>query len=84
MLILMKRYKSGRMEKLFLSFFSRIAKEDNIRYLMKSGDVIDPTYIFTYEEWQKIINTVGGKLDRLSIICQWYPFGSEYKTNSKN
>lgn len=41
----------------------RIAKEDNMRYLMKWGYVIDPNYIFTYEEWQKVISTsVGNSL----------------------
>jgi hypothetical protein len=39
---------------------SRIAKEDNMRYLMKWGYMIDPSYILTYKEWQKIINTSGG------------------------
>ena len=43
--------------KLYIARYNpRIAKEDNMRYLMKWGYVIDPSYIFTYEEWQKIIS----------------------------
>lgn len=57
---LMKRINQAEWKNYFYRFSARIAKEDNIRYLMKSGDVIDPTYIFNYEEWKKIINTVGG------------------------
>ena len=47
---------------------------------MESGDVIDPTYIFNYEEWKKIINTVE-ETRSATAYMQWYPFGSEYKTN---
>ncbi|WP_180055648.1 hypothetical protein [Acinetobacter sp. YH12142] len=57
---LMRRINQAEWKNYFYRFSARIAKEDNIRYLMKSGDVIDPTYIFNYEEWKKIINTVGG------------------------
>ena len=57
---LMKRIHQAEWKNYFDRFSARIAKEDNIRYLMQSGDVIDPTYIFTDEEWKKIINTVGG------------------------
>ena len=47
--------------KLYISRYNpRIAKEDNMRYLMKWGYMIDPSYILTYEEWQNIINTSGG------------------------
>lgn len=38
----------------------RIAKKDNIRYLMEWGYVIDPSYILNYDEWKKIINTIAG------------------------
>ncbi len=57
---LMKKINQAEWKNYFYRFSARIAKEDNIRYLMESGDVIDPTYIFNYEEWKKIINTVGG------------------------
>lgn len=57
---LMKRINQAEWKNYFYRFSARIAKEDNIRYLIKSGDVIDPSYIFNYEEWKKIINTVGG------------------------
>lgn len=57
---LMKRINQANWKNYFYRFSARIAKEDNIEYLMKSGDVIDPSYIFDYEEWKKIINNVGG------------------------
>ena len=57
---LMKRIHQAEWKNYFYRFSARIAKEDNIRYLMKSGDVIDASYIFNYEEWKKIINTIGG------------------------
>ncbi len=57
---LMKRVNQAGWKNYFYRFSARVAKEDNIRYLMQSGDVIDPSYIFTYEEWKKIINTIGG------------------------
>ena len=51
----------------------RIAKEDNLRYLMESSYVIDPGYIFSYEEWQKIIsesvgNSIGYRLYANGIL----------------
>ncbi len=51
----------------------RIAKKDNFRYLMESGYVIDPDYIFSYEEWQKIIsesvgNSIGYRLYANGIL----------------
>ena len=57
---LMKRINQAEWKNYFYRFSARIAKEDNIRYLMQSRDVIDPSYIFTYEEWKKIINNVTG------------------------
>lgn len=81
---LMKRINQAEWKNYFYRFSARIAKEDNIRYLMKSGDVIDPTYIFNYEEWKKIINTVGGNSIGYRLYANGILFGSEYKTNSKN
>ena len=49
------------MEKLFFRFDPRIAKEENIKYLSKGRDIIDPSYIFSFEEWNKIINTIPTK-----------------------
>ena len=57
---LMKRLNQAGWKNYFYRGDARIAKEDSIRYLMEGHDVIDPSYIFNYEEWEKIINTVGG------------------------
>ncbi len=57
---LMKRINQAEWKNYFYRGDPRIAKGDNIRYLMEGHDVIDPSYIFTYEEWRKIISTTGG------------------------
>lgn len=57
---LMKRLNQAGWQLYISRYNPRIAKEDNIRYIMEWGYVIDPSYIFNYEEWQKIINTIGG------------------------
>lgn len=60
---LMKRINQAGWKNYFIKSMPRIAKEDNLRYLMESGYVIDPGYIFSYEEWQKIINeSVGNSI----------------------
>ncbi|MGZ7882292.1 hypothetical protein [Acinetobacter soli] len=64
---LMKRINQAGWKNYFIKSMPRIAKEDNLRYLMESGYVIDPGYIFSYEEWQKIIsesvgNSIGYRL----------------------
>lgn len=57
---LMKRLNQAGWRLYIARYNPRIAKEDNIRYLMEWGYVIDPSYIFNYEEWKKIINSIGG------------------------
>ena len=64
---LMKRINQAGWKVYIARYNPRIAKIDNIRYLMESGYVIDPSYIFSYEEWQKIIsesvgNSIGYRL----------------------
>ncbi|RSB51499.1 hypothetical protein [Acinetobacter soli] len=64
---LMKRINQAGWKNYFIKGIPRIAKENNLRYLMESGYVIDPGYIFSYEEWQKIIsesvgNSIGYRL----------------------
>uniref|UniRef100_UPI00258316F7 hypothetical protein n=1 Tax=uncultured Acinetobacter sp. TaxID=165433 RepID=UPI00258316F7 len=64
---LMKRINQAGWKNYFIKSMPRIAKEDNLRYLMESGYVIDPDYIFSYEEWKKIIsesvgNSIGYRL----------------------
>ena len=57
---LMKQINHAEWKLYIARYNPRIAKEDNIRYLMEWGYVIDPSYIFTYEEWKKIISTSAG------------------------
>ena len=60
---LMKRINQAGWKNYFIKSMPRIAKEDNLRYLMESSYVIDPGYIFSYEEWQKIISeSVGNSI----------------------
>lgn len=64
---LMKRINQAGWKNYFIGDMPRIAKENNLRYLMESGYVIDPDYIFSYEEWKKIIsesvgNSIGYRL----------------------
>lgn len=70
---LMKRINQAGWKNYFIKSMPRIAKEDNLRYLMESGYVIDPGYIFSYEEWQKIIsesvgNSIGYRLYAKGIL----------------
>ncbi len=70
---LMKRINQAGWKNYFIRSMPRIAKEDNLRYLMESGYVIDPGYIFSYEEWQKIIsesvgNSIGYRLYANGIL----------------
>lgn len=58
---LMKRVNQAEWKLYISSGNPRIAKEDNIRYFMKWGDVIDPSRIFSYEEWKKIMSMEVGK-----------------------
>ncbi|MDQ8942495.1 hypothetical protein [Acinetobacter soli] len=70
---LMKRINQAGWKVYIARYNPRIAKIDNIRYLMESGYVIDPSYIFSYEEWQKIIsesvgNSIGYRLYANGIL----------------
>ncbi|WP_288433035.1 hypothetical protein [uncultured Acinetobacter sp.] len=70
---LMKRINQAGWKVYIARYNPRIAKIDNIRYLMESGYVIDPGYIFSYEEWQKIIsesvgNSIGYRLYANGIL----------------
>ncbi|WP_171525057.1 MULTISPECIES: hypothetical protein [Acinetobacter] len=56
---LMKRVNQAGWKLYIAPYNPRIAKEDNMRYVMKWGYSIDPSYIFSYEEWQNIMNASG-------------------------
>ncbi len=51
---LMKRINQAGWKNCFFTDAPRIAKEDNIKHLSKSRDVIDPSYIFENFEERKI------------------------------
>lgn len=53
---LMKELNESGWKNYFYTDEPRISKEDNIKYLSQSRNVIDPSYIFSYEEWLKILN----------------------------
>ncbi|WP_180073285.1 MULTISPECIES: hypothetical protein [unclassified Acinetobacter] len=81
---LMKRLNEARWKNYFYRFSARIAKEDNIRYLMQSGDVIDPAYIFTDEEWKKIINNVTGNSIGYRLYANGILLNLSIKQTQKN
>lgn len=58
---LMTKINQAGWKNYFFRFDPRIAKEENIKYLSKGRDIIDPSYIFSFEEWNKIINTIPTK-----------------------
>ncbi len=58
---LMKRLNQAGWNTYFARYNPRVAKEDNIRYLMEGHDIVDMSYIFNFEEWKKIINSIAGK-----------------------
>lgn len=53
---LMKQLNESGWQNYFYTDEPRISKENNIKYLSKSRNVIDPSYIFSYEEWLNILN----------------------------
>ncbi|MFC6053062.1 hypothetical protein A6M14_11730 [Acinetobacter sp. Ac_877] len=57
---LMQRVNKAGWKNYFYESDPRILKEDNFRYLKEWGEVIDPSYIFSYEEWKKVISTSVG------------------------
>ena len=58
---LMTKINQAGWKNYFLRDEPRIAKEENIKYLSKGRDIIDPSYIFSFEEWNKIINIIPTK-----------------------
>ena len=54
---LMKRINQAGWKNYFYRFDPRIAKEDNLKSIMKTGDVIDIGYILSFDEWQKHMNS---------------------------
>lgn len=52
---LMKQLNQAGWKNYFYRSNARISIKDNIKYLLEWGDIIDPNYIFNYEEWKKIV-----------------------------
>ena len=59
---LMRKINQAGWKNYFPRYNPRIAKEENIKYLLKNYVVIDPSYIFSFEEWNKIINVTPTQL----------------------
>ncbi|WP_171294696.1 hypothetical protein [Acinetobacter populi] len=55
---LMEHLNQQGWKQFFYRFNPRIAKEDNLKYILETFKVIDVTHRLSYEEWQKIMNTV--------------------------
>ena len=52
---LMEQLNKNGWKQYFKTSAPRIAKQDNLKYLLEERQVIDPSHIFSYEEWQKIM-----------------------------
>ncbi len=57
---LMQRVNKAGWKLYIAGYNPRISKLDNFRYLKEWGYVLDPSYIFSYEEWKKVISTSVG------------------------
>lgn len=53
---LFKKLKKNGWKNYFDPSAARIDKKDNMKSLYDDSNVIDPTHIFTYEEWREIFN----------------------------
>ena len=52
---LMKRMNQAGWKNYFYRFDPRIAKEDNLKYLAENRNIIDPSYIFSFDEWKEVM-----------------------------
>ncbi|ENU30095.1 hypothetical protein MMO38_07200 [Acinetobacter sp. NIPH 1852] len=55
---LMQRINKAGWKQYFYRFSGRIAKEDNIKYILDRKEVVDPNYILSFKEWQYIFNEI--------------------------
>lgn len=81
---LMKRLNQAGWNTYFARYNPRVAKEDNIRYLMEGHDIVDMSYIFNFEEWKKIINSIAGKMIGYRLYANGILLDISLKQTKKN
>lgn len=81
---LMKRINQAGWKNYFFSDAPRISKEDNIKYLSKSRDIIDPSYIFAFDEWKKIISNIPTKSLGYRLYANGIVLDISLKQTAKN
>ncbi|QER39850.1 hypothetical protein F2A31_09025 [Acinetobacter suaedae] len=59
---LMKKINEAGWQQYFYRFDARIAKEDNLKYILDRKEVIDPAYILSFKEWQEVFNKIPTKV----------------------
>lgn len=60
---LMKQMNEKNWKQYFLPTIARIDKQDNLKYMSNNmGDVIDPSYILSFKEWQEMMNMTNGHM----------------------
>lgn len=53
---LVKQINEKGWQQYFKPSFPRIHSEDNLKYALEKGEIIDPTYILSYEEWKDVLD----------------------------
>lgn len=59
---LMKKINQAGWKQYFYRSSVRIAKQDNLKYILDRKEVIDPTYILSFKEWQEVFNKIPTKV----------------------
>ncbi|MCU4338064.1 hypothetical protein [Acinetobacter dispersus] len=59
---LIKKINQAGWKQYFYRFDARIAKEDNLKYILDRKEVIDPTHILSFKEWQEVFNKIPTKV----------------------
>ncbi|EKU52251.1 hypothetical protein ACINWC323_0748 [Acinetobacter sp. WC-323] len=59
---LMKKINEAGWKQYFYRSSVRIAKQDNLKYILDRKEVIDPTYILSFKEWQEVFNKIPTKV----------------------
>lgn len=58
----MKKINQAGWKQYFYRSSVRIAKQDNLKYILDRKEVIDPTYILSFKEWQEVFNKIPTKV----------------------
>ncbi len=60
---LMKQMSEKNWKQYFLPYSERIDKKDNLKYMSQNmGEVIDPSYILSFKEWQEMMDLTNGHM----------------------